>query len=176
MFVRIVRLLPFRALSFAVLHSTSPEVEALERLRHWAAARGRPYTDPAQHLVFGRNVPTPKPGAVWRGYEFLLTVDDDAGPEAGEGTARIAFPGGLYAVVASRGIEALVSNYQRLAAWIEASADYQIDFPPDYDFEHRPGLELEHHLDPDNQELETLRIDAYVPIAPKRRTLGETAP
>lgn len=164
MFIRIVQLPPFRAASFHVKDSETPEHDAWTRLEAWAGKRGI-LDNPTIHQIFGRNNPSPMQQQRLRGYEFLVTVPKDYA--LGPGVAEVQFPGGLYAVVRSKGIPAMVLNYEAAFCWIQNSTEYAPDYPEGYDFDHMPGLELENNLDPTHADENAILIDAYIPI--KRR-------
>lgn len=164
MLVKVVRLPAFRAVSFHVPDSETPEHDAWALLKAWAEPRGL-FDNPTAHQVFGRNNPSPMQPGPRRGYEFLLTIPGDYALEPGR--SEVSFPGGLYAVVQSRGVPAMVLNYEALWCWIQNSALYGPAYPEGYDFDHLPGLELEHHLDPRHEDENTMLLDAYVPIRHK---------
>jgi len=164
MFIRIVQLPSFRAASFHVKDSETPERDAWTQLEAWAGPGGL-LDNPTVYQVFGRNNPTPMQQPRLRGYEFLVSIPKDYVLEPG--VAEVTFSGGLYAVVRSKGIPAMVLNYEAAFCWIQNSAEYAPDYPEGYDFEHMPGLELENNLDPHHEDENTMLIDAYIPI--KRR-------
>jgi hypothetical protein len=58
----------------------------------------------------------------------------------------------------------MIQNYEKIFGWIETSKTYVPDYPGDYDFEHCPGLELEHHIDPYCGDADRMLMDVYVPI------------
>lgn len=165
MLVKIVQLPEFRAVSFHVPASETPELDAWAQLRAWAEPRGL-LTCPTVHQVFGRNNPSPMEQRPMRGYEFLLTIPADYALEPD--VAEVVFPGGLYAVVQSRGIPEMIANYERIFGWIQASGAYTPDYPEGYDLDHLPGLELEHHIDPHCEDEHAMLMDVYVPIRPAR--------
>lgn len=161
MFVKIVQLPKFRAASFHVKESETPEHDAWAQLQAWAKPRGL-FGNPTVYQIFGRNNPCPMEPRPLRGYEFWITLPDDYALEPG--VAEITFPGGLYAVVQSKGIPEMVKNYEQIFNWIQASSVYTPDYPEGYDFEHSPGRELEHHIDPNYEDENTMLMDVYVPI------------
>ena len=161
MFVKIVQLPPFRAASFHVKESETPERDAWAQLKAWAKPRGL-FDNPTVHQVYGRNNPTPMESRPLRGYEFWITIPDDYPLDTD--IAKVSFPGGLYAVVQSKGIPTMIENYERIFDWIRASLIYTPDYPEGYDFEHAPGRELEHHLNPNNEDENEILVDVYVPI------------
>ena len=165
MLVKIVQLPPFRAASFHVKESETPERDAWAQLKAWAQPRGL-FDNPTVHQVYGRNNPTPRESSPLRGYEIWITITDDYLLDTG--IAEAAFPGGIYAVVQSKGIPAMIENYERIFDWVRESLAYTPDYPEGYDFEHAPGRELEHHINPNYEDEKEMLVDAYVPI--KRRT------
>ena len=58
----------------------------------------------------------------------------------------------------------MIENYERIFDWIRASGRYTPDYPEDYDFEHAPGLELEHNLNANNEDDNETLMEVYVPI------------
>jgi len=161
MFVKIVQLPPFRAASFYVKESETPERDVWKQLKAWANPRGL-FDNPTVHQVYGRNNPTPMGSCPLRGYELWITIPDDYPLDAD--IAEVTFPGGLYAVVQSKGIPTMIENYEGIFDWIRASGLYVADYPEDYDFEHAPGRELEHNLNPHNEDENEIVMDVYVPI------------
>lgn len=161
MFMKVVQLPCFRAVSFHVKESATPEMDAWAQLEAWAKLRGL-FDNPTLHQVFGRNNPCPMEQCPLRGYEFWITIPDDYPLDAD--VTEVTFPGGLYAVVQSKGIPAMIQNYEKIFGGIEASGVYVPDYPEGYDFEHAPGLELEHHIDPYCVDADVMLMDVYVPI------------
>ncbi len=162
MLVKVVQLPPFRAISFHARQSTTPEESALQMLQEWAKPKGLLDADPASFQIYGRNNPTPSPNDTLRGYELLLSIPDDF--KNVDTVPEIHFPGGLFAVVSSKGIAGLQENYSKIALWIQANAAYTLDHPQDYDYDNSPSLELEQHINPGVKDAESILIDAYVPI------------
>jgi DNA gyrase inhibitor GyrI len=161
MFVKVVQLPPFRAASFHIKESETPERDAWAQLKAWAQPRGL-FDNPTVHQVYGRNNPTPGESSPLRGYEFWVTIPDDYPLDTD--IAEVTFPGGLYAVVQSKGIPALIENYERIFDWIRGSLVYTPDYPENDDLEHSPGRELEHHINPNYEDEKEMLVDAYVPI------------
>ncbi|MBN1876460.1 MAG: GyrI-like domain-containing protein [Anaerolineae bacterium] len=161
MLVKIVQLPRFRAASFHVKESETPEHDAWAQLKTWAEPRGL-FNNPTVHQIYGRNNPSPMEPRKLRGYEFWVTIPDDYPLD--DSVAEVIFPGGLYAVVQSKGIPEMVKNYEKIFSWIQASLLYTPDYPEGYNFDHAPGLELEHHIDPNAQDENTMLMDVYVPI------------
>ena len=162
MFVKIVRLPPFKAISFHSRKSSSPEEDALARLMEFAEPKGF-FDNPTVYQVFGRNNPMSVSKPELHGYEFLLRVPDDF---VFKGEIRECnFNGGLFAVVSVRGISQMQSNWQDLVKWVGGHREYTDGYPKDYDFENQPSLEVEHHIDPRDQDVTSFLIDYYYPIA-----------
>jgi hypothetical protein len=67
-------------------------------------------------------------------------------------------------VVRSKGIPAMIENYERIFDWIRASSIYTPDYPEGYDFRDAPGRELEQNINSNNQDESEILMDAYVPI------------
>ncbi len=115
--VEIVRLEPMRV---ACVNGFGPNPEKLawDKLVSWSKSKGL-LDDGQKHRIFGYNNPNPSPGSPNYGYDFWVTV----GPEIeGDDTARIIdFPGGLFAVTRSNGVENITPNWKRLVAWMEKS-------------------------------------------------------
>lgn len=147
--VRIIKLEPMRVAS-AYGFGEQPELEAWEKILAWAKENG--YADLSQHRFFGFNNPNPSPGSPNYGYEQWITV----GPEA-EGDDDITikdFPGGLYAVMRSEGLQNISENWMKLAIWREESQ---------YQEAHHQWFE--ECFTPKAERLEDYVFDLYVPIA-----------
>lgn len=164
MIVKIVQLPRFRAVSFHAKDSETPEEEAWAKLRSWAEPR-RLFDNPTLHQVFGRNNPMPIDQPRLRGYEFWITIPDDFALEGD--VSVVDFPGGLYAVVTSKGIEQMQSNWQKLIDWVQNHQEYTFGYPEGYDYPNQPSLELEHHLEPYAVGQGLSLIDYYFPIRRK---------
>ena len=65
----------------------------------------------------------------------------------------------------------LQENYAKLAGWIKSGKEYVLNFPKDYDYDNSPGLELEHHINPNVTDIQSILIDAYAPVM-KREKAG----
>jgi DNA gyrase inhibitor GyrI len=161
MLVKIVQLPRFRAAAFHVKESATPEHDAWEQLEAWARPRGFFY-NPTEYQIYGRNNPSPLEQCVLRGYEFWVTIPDDY--KLDDSVSDVSFPGGLYAAVQSKGIPDMIQNYEKIFDWIKASGLYTPDYPDGYDYEHAPGLELEHNLAPQLEGEDALLMEVYVPI------------
>lgn len=147
--VRIVELEPMRVAS-AYGFGEQPEYIAWEKILNWAKRQG--IEDFSTHRFFGFNNPNPSHGSPNYGYEQWITV----GPEA-EGDDEIEikeFPGGLYAVMRSEGLQNITENWKKLAAWREDSK-YQ---PAHHQW-------LEECFTPHAERLEDYVFDLYAPIA-----------
>jgi DNA gyrase inhibitor GyrI len=164
MFVKVVHLPRFRAASFHVPESETPEHDAWAQLDAWARPRGL-LDNPTLHQIFGRNNPTPMDQSILRGYEFWITVPDDYPLDAH--VAEVHFPGGLYAVVQSKGIQTMIENYEKIFDWIKASKLYTPDYPDGYDCVNSPGRELENNINPNCEDENAMLMDVYVPIKQK---------
>jgi DNA gyrase inhibitor GyrI len=167
-FAKVVQLPCFRAVSFHIKESATPEHDAWALLKAWAEPRGL-FDDPTVHQIFGRNNPCPMEQRPLRGYEFWITIPDEYPLDAD--AAEVTFPGGLYAAVQSKGIPAMIQNYEKIFSWIEASKLYVPDYPEGYDFEHSPGLELELNLAPQLEGEDALLMEVYVPIKLREESL-----
>ncbi|MDQ1326979.1 MAG: hypothetical protein QG641_259, partial [Candidatus Poribacteria bacterium] len=73
MFIKIVQIPKFRAISFHVKESEEPEKDAWQQLKNWAVPRGM-FDNPTIFQIYGRNHPTPTEQQRLRGYEFLITI------------------------------------------------------------------------------------------------------
>jgi DNA gyrase inhibitor GyrI len=147
--VRIVGLEPMRVAS-AYGFGEQPENVAWEKILAWASAQG--YDDLSKHRFFGFNNPNPSPGSPNYGYEQWVSV----GPEA-EGDKDIEikeFPGGLYAVTRSQGIQNISEDWKKLAIWREDSK---------YQVAHHQWLE--ECFTPHAESLEAYIFDLYIPIS-----------
>ena len=89
MFIKIVQLPKFRAVSFHAKESEEPERDAWQQLENWAVPRGI-FDNPTIFQIYGRNHPTPREQQRLRGYEFLVTIPDDYQP--GAGVSEVIFP------------------------------------------------------------------------------------
>jgi DNA gyrase inhibitor GyrI len=152
--IRIVHLEPFRAAS-AHAYGAQPEIEALEKLKSWARAKG--YLDhPEKQRIFGFNNPNPSPGTPNYGYEVWMTV---GAQEKAEGEIRmIDFPGGLYAVLLWDGLgdpnESIPAAWTELVKWREGSP-----------YQSAGHQWLEEHLPPGEGSQAPFTLDLYLPIA-----------
>ncbi len=157
---KIIELPEMKMASFHVTNSEKPEEEALEKLRLWAETRGL-FDNPSIHQVFGRNNPMPINNPQLRGYEFLISLSDHI--ETND-VDTMDFPGGLYVVVQSKGLEQMSENWQKIMEWIKNSVQYTYGYPEDYDCPNMPSLDLEHHIEPLKG---AYLIDYYFPIKEK---------
>ena len=150
--VRIVKLPPMRVASVRVISKT-PERDAWERLRTWAAPQ-RLLEDIEMYPVFGFNNPGPEAGREEYGYEFWIRIDADTSPE-GEVEAK-EFAGGTYAVLSCKlhgdPCGSILEVWHRLLGWVESS-----------EYKWRKTHELERHLNPLAPE-EEMVLDLYLPI------------
>jgi DNA gyrase inhibitor GyrI len=150
--VRIVEIEPMRVGSVRVM-GESPEQEAWETLRAWAAPKGL-LDDLQQHPVFGFNNPGPSKDRKEYGYEFWIRV----GPNAKtEGKIEVKdFPGGLYAVTTCRlqgdPVGTVMEVWRTLWDWVQRS-------PHPW----RKTHEIEKPHDP-RAPLEAMVLDLYLPI------------
>jgi DNA gyrase inhibitor GyrI len=190
-FVKIVRLLPMRVVSFHAMGEFlgSPEEKASAKMVAWAKPRGM-LNDPAKHMIFGFNNPDPpldsegipEPNKKY-GYEFWITVGDQFEKEDDADIKTVE--GGLYAVMTCKveGAVDIGKTWGRLFKWIKESESY--DFHPNWKglkshhstdhFEHGT-TGLENHLNPwietppkgkPWKPKEKLIIDMYAPIIEK---------
>jgi DNA gyrase inhibitor GyrI len=111
--VRIEELEPMPVASVRVV-SENPELDAWEKMRSWAEAKGL-LGNTVEHPVYGFNNPSPSPGQKEYGYEFWIKVPPDT---VTEGEIKIkSFAGGLYAVTTHRGFpnpEVWMSLWERV--------------------------------------------------------------
>jgi DNA gyrase inhibitor GyrI len=107
--IRFVTTGPLRAVVFQA-HGAQPEPEAFRKLSDWAVPRGL-LEDPSTFLLLGRNNPPPPPEGGDYGYEYLLTIPEDATVEDGIKTADI--PPTEYAVT-----RASLSNMTERWEWL----------------------------------------------------------
>ncbi len=151
--VRIVRLEPMRVARVRVVSET-PERDAWEKLRLWAAPKGL-LDHPEMHPVFGFNNPNPSPGRRDYGYELWIAVGSDVSSETGIEVEE--FPGGLYAVTCCKLIEdpsgSLPEIWRKLWDRINSSGRYAW----------RKTHELEHLRNPQAAEKDMI-MDLYLPI------------
>lgn len=147
--VRIVRLEPLRVAS-AYAFGEQPELQAWEKILTWAKSQG--IEDLTAHRFFGFNNPSPSPGSPNYGYEQWMTVGQDVVP--GEGIEFKDFPGGLYAVARSEGIQNITQDWRNLALWREESK---------YQEAHHQWLE--ECFTPQAERIEDYVFDLYIPIA-----------
>ncbi len=151
--VRIVRVEPMRVACARAL-SASPEKDAWEKLRAWAAPRGL-LEKSEEHCVFGFNNPNPSGERPEYGYEFWIKV----GPGiAGEDEIEVMdFPGGLYAVTSCRlqgdSAGSVPQVWKSLWDWLQASDRYRW----------RKTHELEKCSNPE-AEPANIVLDLYLPV------------
>lgn len=157
---KITELPKMKMASFHVTNSEKPEIEAFEKIKLWAEPRGV-FDNPSIHQIYGRNNPVPIDNPKLRGYEFLISLSDDFKENDVD---TLDFPGGLYVVVQSKGLEQMQKNWERILAWLKGSEKYTFGYPENYDYPNMPSLELEHHIVPLNG---MFLIDYYFPIKPK---------
>ena len=157
---KIIELPMMKMASFHVKNHENPEEEAFEKLKKWSEPRGL-FDNPSIHQVFGRNNPMPVNNPKLRGYEFLISLSDD---DETNDIDIVDFPGGLYVVVQSRGIEQMQENWGKIMKWIKESKRFTFGYPEGYDHANMPSLEMEHHIEPLKGPY---LIDYYFPIKDK---------
>jgi len=162
--VKIVQLPRMRVAVFHVRDSETPENEAWAKLKSWAKPKGL-FDNPTVHQVFGRNNPVPIHQPKLRGYEFWITIPDDFPVD--DDVCVMDVPGGLYAVMTSKGIGQMQSNWPKLVDWVKKHDRYTIGYPDNYDYANQPSLELEHHIHPHTVGKGPFLIDYYMPIREK---------
>lgn len=160
--IKIVQLPPMRVVSFHQKDSEAPELEAFSKLQQWANPLGL-LENPTKHQVFGFNNPIPMPESTLRGYELWITIPEDF--TVGDEVVTKRFDGGLYAVVTIKGVENIGPVCAGFYQWIMENERYQLGYPPDYDYDTSPSLELEHHITPQVTGEKDILIDYYMPIA-----------
>jgi len=146
--VRVLILEPMRVAS-AYGFGEQPEYIAWDKILNWAKQQG--FEDLSKHRFFGFNNPNPSSGSPNYGYEQWITVGPDA-----QGSEEIEikdFPGGLYAVMRSEGLENITENWKKLVVWREDS---------DYQQGHHQWLE--ECFTPKAERLEDFVFDLYAPI------------
>ncbi|MFC1587840.1 effector binding domain-containing protein [Planctomycetota bacterium] len=164
-FVKFVELLPMQVVSFHVKESETPEEDAWKLLEAWAKPQML-FDNPSLHQVFGFNNPIPKEGDTLRGYEFWLTVPEGVSVNT-EGVRTKQFAGGHYAVTAVKGVQNILAVCTKLYHWIKEHEKYKLGYPPGYDFENGPSLELEHNLNPSAADPANMLLDYYLPVTEK---------
>ena len=146
--VRIVTLEPMRVAS-AYGFGEQPEEQAWSKILNWASSQG--FENLRQHRFFGFNNPNPSPGSPNYGYEQWMTVGLEV---VGDEEIEIKdFPGGLYAVTRSEGLQNISENWKKLVIWREDSK---------YKQAHHQWLE--ECFTPLAEHLEDFVFDLYAPI------------
>ena len=107
--VRIIKLEPMRVAS---AHGFGEQLEELAWAKILAWVKSQGIEDLMAHRFFGFNNPNPSPGSPNYGYEQWITIGSDAVPE--EGIEFKDFPGGLYAVTRSEGLQNITENWKKL--------------------------------------------------------------
>ena len=150
--VRIVTLPGMKVASFYAF-SSSPELEARQKMEDWAKLHDIPIQSPATR-VFGFNNPDPTSGSPNYGYEVWLTLDSDVQPNTDDKIKQ--FSGGLYAVlrcdVNDDPWEVIPARWGELVKWFEASH-----------YKHGNHQWLEEHLT--HLSSTDFVLDLYLPIA-----------
>jgi AraC family transcriptional regulator len=149
--VRIVTLPAMKVAAFYAF-SSSPELEARQKMEDWAKSHNIAMESP-KNRVFGFNNPDPTSGSPNYGYEVWLTFDNDIQPRAGDRIKQ--FPGGLYAVIrcdvnGDPG-EIIPTKWGELVKWFEASH-----------YKHGNHQWLEEHLT--HLQSTDFVLDLYLPI------------
>jgi effector-binding domain-containing protein len=146
--VRIANLEPMRVAS-AFGFGEQPETLAWTKILAWASAQG--YEDLGKQRFFGFNNPSPSPGSPNYGYEQWMTGGAEV---VGNDDIEIKeFPGGLYAVTRSEGLQNISENWMKLAVWREDS---------NYKTAHHQWLE--ECFTPRAEKLEDYVFDLFAPI------------
>ncbi|MHA2363467.1 MAG: effector binding domain-containing protein [Candidatus Hodarchaeales archaeon] len=147
---KIVQLQSMRIVSFHVTESETPENESWKKLEAWAKPKGL-FDNPTKNIIYGFNNPDPTKESKTYGYEFWITLDEDF--EVDEEITIKTFSGGLYAVMACRGVENISPTWKKLVDWIKNSK---------YQFAKHQWLE--HHIDPNITDHNKILFDLYAPI------------
>ncbi len=151
--VRIVNLEPMRVARFSAISET-PEQDAWEKLRAWAAPKGF-LDNPEKHPIFGFNNPPPSRERRGYGYEFWIRVDPLT--DSGDAVEIREFAGGLYAVVRSKlqgdPAGSVVDVWKSLWDWAQTSHEYR--------WRRTHELEQSHNLQAGAEEI---ILDLYLPI------------
>ena len=58
----------------------------------------------------------------------------------------------------------MIENYEKIYDWINEKTDFIPVYPESYDVLNAPGLELEHPVNPYDNDSNTFLIEAYIPI------------
>ncbi len=151
--VRVVQIPAMRVASFHGF-GTSPENEALEKMKAWAELKGY-YQDRKEHRVFGFDNPPPSPGSPNYGYEVWMAIAADE-PES-EGVEFKDFTGGLYGVLRVEVKEPWVdipAAWDQLIRWLEGSR-----------YHNGSHQHLEEHLVLANSPTGGFVLDLHIPIA-----------
>ncbi len=156
--VRYVRLPAFHV-AFVCTVSKTPEEESLKKIKAWAESKGY-WNNPAKHLLFGYNNPSPTPGKDEYGYEVILTVYPDVKPEGEVEIKKI--PGGLYAVTRCKGAETFFETWMALYNWIK-NTEYELDE------NNVPGLE--EHLNRNETRFSEYLLDLYLSIKLRKKAV-----
>lgn len=158
--VRLVKLPPLRV-AYVRAVSKTPEDDAMKKIKVWAEPKGF-LENPAKHMLFGYNNPSPSPGKDEYGYEFIVTVGPEVEPE---GDIQIkAIPGGLYAVTRCKGVKSIYETWMALFKWLENS-EYELD-KERWASPTMPGLE--EHINPHETRHSEYLLDLYLPIKKKK--------
>jgi DNA gyrase inhibitor GyrI len=157
--IKIIQLLPSSVASFHVRDSLSPEIEARQKMDAWAKKLNI-FDNPTVFQVYGFNNPFPGTDEL-RGYEFWITIPENF--NTGNNMVK-HYSGGLYAVIRIRGVQNIMDWVGKLYHWLKANPNYELGYPPNYDFKNGPSLELEHILNPAVTNEEEILIDYHLPV------------
>jgi len=163
-FVKIVELPAARVVSFHAKDSTAPEEEAYRMLEAWGGPRGI-FEDPTLFQIFGFNNPWGQEGEL-RGYELWVTIPEDYDP--GDDAVVKHFSGGKFAMVALMGVSNIGRAVGMLHDWVKDNDQYDLAYPPDFDPEKEPMLDLEQLVSPPQVPAGEFRMDYYLPITDRR--------
>jgi len=163
-FIKIVELPAARVVSFHAKDSTTPEEDAFQMLEAWGKPRGI-FEDPTLFQIFGFNNPWGREGEL-RGYEFWVVIPDDYAP--GDDAVVKHFSGGKYSMATSVGVGNIGRAVSMLHDWVAKSDKYDLAYPPDFDPQKEPMLDLEQIVSPPEVPADEFRMDYYVPIADKQ--------
>jgi len=152
--VRLVKL-PRLRVAYVRAISKTPEDDAMKKIKAWAEPKGF-FDNPARHMIFGYNNPSPSPGKDEYGYEIIVTVGPEVKPEGDIQIKEI--PGGLYVVTRCKGVESIYETWMALYK-------YELD-KERWASTTMPGLE--EHLNSHEARHSEYLLDLYFPIKRKR--------
>ena len=152
--VRMVDLAPMWVISVLGFGS-EPEIQAWDKIFNFIKENGLE-AQSERNRFFGFNNPSPAAGSPNYGYEQWMSLDEPV--ETGGDVRCLEIPGGLYAVMGCRGVEAIPATWMQLVEWLEDSP-------------YQPGGHqcLEEVLNPQvfnqpEKQLDQAEFDLYLPV------------